>query len=162
MYCHSEFGLLVDLSELAATTPEVAFVGVSLDKCRSDVEAFLKRRGGSFPESKVAKLTVDFALAHDAGRHFREELDAHTRLAKVGPSLALLVDRAGTIVWKECFSLVHPLEKGQFTEQLRRLSAGEPLLSNGLNPTAVEDDDDDFQSDNDTDVSSEDSDGLLL
>ena len=62
------------------------------------------------------------------------------------------------IVWREQFSQLHPVRKGQFAEQARRLLAGEPLLSNGPRPVAQDEDDDEINAK----MADMDDDGLLF
>lgn len=161
-YSEADFGLLVDLSALAKATPSVGVVGVSCDPKRSDVEAFLGRFGAAMPELKIPELRVDFPLAYDPNKEFRTALNEVSGQSKAGVSTTLVVDAEGVIVWKEQFSLMHPLEKGQLRRQLERLLAGEPLVSNGPCPVSAEDEDDgEYDNDSIPDVS-DDSDGLLL
>ena len=161
-YSDADYGLLVDLSQLSQRYPGVGFIGVSCDARRSDVERFVTRFGEALPELKIPVLQVDIPLAFDDGRRFRSLL-----ATAVGRSPAvsdvLVVDVNGSVVWKEQFSLVHPLEKGQLEAQLARLVRGETLVSNGPNPANVGAGDDDEDEDQDgTDIDSGDSDGLLL
>lgn len=162
-YSDADFGLLVDLSRLASSLPTVSFVGVSCDSRRADIEVFVKRFGVALPELKIAKLQVDFPLAFDTDKQFRSALNGAVGQSKAGVSTTLLVDTSGTIVWQEQFSLMHPLAKGQFQGQLRRLLRGDALASNGPCPVSAEDDDDEYADDAvPSDVDSGDSDGMLL
>ena len=62
----------------------------------------------------------------------------------LGASAVFLVDGAGKIVWREQFSQGHLVSKGQMTEQVRRLLAGEELIKNGPRPVAAVDEDEDM------------------
>lgn len=151
----------MDLSQLSHLYPDVEFVGVSCDARRTDVEGFVRRFGQALPEVNIPSLQVDIPLAYDQGKRVRSLL---TTAAGRPPAVSdvLVVDRSGVVVWKEQFSIVHPLEKGQLEAQLARLLRGEPLVSNGPNPAASVHDDDEDEDQDGTDIDSGDSDGLLL
>ena len=46
----------------------------------------------------------------------------------LGASAVFLVDGTGKIIWREQFSQGHLVSKGQLTEQVRRVIAGEALI----------------------------------
>jgi hypothetical protein len=80
----------------------------------------------------------------------------------VGPSTVILVDGGGTIVWREQFSQYHAVQDGQLAVQIKRLLAGAPLVRNGPRPVQETEADADPVGDFDSDVPTDDSDGLLF
>ena len=66
---------------------------------------------------------------------------AATRYVSLPRACAHTQPRGLQIVWREQFSQLHPVRKGQFAEQARRLLAGETLLSNGNRPVEEEEED---------------------
>lgn len=53
--------------------------------------------------SSVNRLSVNFPLAFDAAKSFRSALRTATGLLAVGVSMVFVVDKTGTIVWREQF-----------------------------------------------------------
>lgn len=160
-FAKGDYGTVCSVSDLQAQFPELQVVGISADPEQEQVESFVKKLGTAMPEINVPELKADFALAYDPDKKVKTAFQKATGLVSVGASACFLVDGSGTIVWREQFSQGHLLEKGQITEQTRRLLAGEPLLSNGPRPK----DDDDSDDESDMDMGgpdSDDEDGLLF
>lgn len=136
-YDSGAYGVLDEFSELAADNSDVAFVGVGVDPDAAQVKRYFDKGG-----------KLGFAAAHDAAGVKNEFKDLAMLLALTTPH-AFLINAEGNIVWREQFAQQKPLKDGNFTEQLRRLKAGEELVSNGPRPVEEESEDEEDGGDDD-------------
>lgn len=147
------------MSQLAKQTPEADFLGLSCDVKEENVEKFIEKIGGSFPEISVECLEADFVIAFDPEKTVRTALQKLSNLSSLSASCVFLVDGKGTIVWREQFNQYHALSEGQFKAQLYRLLDGKDLIKNGNKPKGSDDEDEEEEMDL---GSGSDDDGLLF
>eukprot|EP01088_Endostelium_zonatum_P009123 TRINITY_DN22321_c0_g1_i1.p1 TRINITY_DN22321_c0_g1~~TRINITY_DN22321_c0_g1_i1.p1 ORF type:complete len:191 (+),score=72.01 TRINITY_DN22321_c0_g1_i1:58-630(+) len=119
------YGVISAVDALSKEYPEVNFIAIGTDPAKADIQRFL--------DKKEAALT--FPVAFDAGKSVHNAYKEVTGLGAMGlPHLFIIKD--GNIVWREQFGQAHPLSKGNFAEQLRRVTKGETLVDNGARPKA--------------------------
>jgi len=118
------YAVLDAVSALSKQFPDVDFVAISNDPAKTDVTRFLEKK----------EATLSFPVAFDAGKAVHNEYRDVAGLGAMGIPHLFIVNKEGKIVWREQFAQAHPLAKGQFAEQLRRVVAGEELVKNGEKP----------------------------
>jgi len=138
-YAKGDYKLLCHASDLNTRFPDVAFIGVSCDAERADAAKLLTKVGTSMPEQAIEKFELNFPSCYDPNKSINGAIRRAGMYGSVGPGMCLIVDKHGSIVWKEQFSAAWFMPQGQFEEQLRRVVDGESLLKNGPRP---EDEDD--------------------
>lgn len=146
-FAKGDYTTIAGVSKLAsmyAGVPDVQFVGLSVDPEKGDAESFLKKIGTSMPEIYITDLQVPYPLAWDSGKKVKEAFRKLSGLMSLGVSATFIIDRDGSVVWREQFGQGYfPPDKGQLAEQLRRVVLKEELLSNGPKPKADDEDDED-------------------
>ncbi|KNC85466.1 hypothetical protein SARC_02370 [Sphaeroforma arctica JP610] len=124
-----EYKTFVQFSKVADKyEKDVQFIGVCLDPSKKDVEGYLSKKGTEMKELEVDNLECSYPVAYDEGKKVRGEFQSLANLLTIGSGMVFVVDKSGTIVWREQFSrMFMPNTKGQLTSQLDLLIAGKKV-----------------------------------
>lgn len=137
-FAKGDYTTINGVTPLSRKFPHVQFVGISLDPSKADAESFLKKMGTAMPEIYIDNLDVPFPLAWDEDKEVAGAYKKTAKMLSLNASACFIVDSEGIIVWREQFGQGHPPSKGQLGKQLENLVKKQPLISNGPNPAAAE------------------------
>lgn len=133
-YAKGDYKLVCHFSDLATKYPDICVIGIACDAEKEDAEKLFTKIGKAMPEQGIDNFTLNFPSAYDPGKKFNGALKRAAMVGSIGPGYCLLVDKVGTIKWKEQFTSSYFLANGQFEEQVRRITEGEKLMDNGPRP----------------------------
>eukprot|EP00039_Didymoeca_costata_P029764 m.26301 g.26301 ORF g.26301 m.26301 type:complete len:422 (-) comp7782_c0_seq1:161-1426(-) len=160
-YATGEYGTITGVSDLLQSFPTMQLYGISCDATRDQVESFVSKVGSPFPDIKLRELRAEMNIAYDANGVVRKQLQ---KFGSCGPSTVFVVNEDRKIIWREQLSRKQTVWQSQLPQQLSRVLHKKPLISNGCKPSTKpklnEESDSEFEFD--SDVQTDDSDGLLL
>ena len=133
-YAKGDYKLVVHMSQLAKQNPDIAFFGIACDAERADAAKLLTKVGTAMPEQAIDNFEADVPMAFDPEKKVNSAFKRMAMLSSIGPGYSMIIDKMGTIKWVEQFTSSYFVADGQFIEQLRRVQAGEDLISNGPRP----------------------------
>jgi len=143
-YAKGDYKLLCHFSDLNDRSPDATFIGIACDAEKEDAEKLFTKIGKAMPEQGIDSFTLNFPSAYDPGKKVNSAFKRNAMLSSIGPGFCMIIDRMGTVVWKEQFTSSWFLAQGQFEEQLRRYVEGEKLLNNGPRPEGEGDDEEEI------------------
>jgi len=133
-YAKGDYKLVVHMSQLAKQNPDIAFFGIACDAERADAAKLLTKVGTAMPEQAIDNFEADVPMAFDPEKKVNSAFKRMAMLSSIGPGYSMIIDKMGSIKWVEQFTSSYFVADGQFIEQLRRVQAGEDLISNGPRP----------------------------
>jgi len=142
-YAKGDYKHVAHFNELLKKHPELQLIGISCDAEEGDAAKFLTKIGKEMAEQNIKSLDCDYAMAFDVGKVVGTACKELSKLNMMSAGMAYILNKEGTIVWREGFSSSWVLDNGQFGEQLRRVLKGEALIDNGAAPDDKEEEDDD-------------------
>eukprot|EP00941_MAST-03F_sp_MAST-3F-sp1_P000542 g542.t1 len=124
------FPMLQAANDFLAKDFDIQVIAVATDPEVSQVERFITK--GECP--------CNFPLGYDADwkvkNAFQDLISADGTAIQVPQ--AFIVSPQGKVVWRQAFSKARPYSGSNFSEQLRRVLAGEELQSSGMSPKSDE------------------------
>ena len=122
-----------EMSELSEKYPDVAFIGVSGDAEREQVEKLLTKRVVCENTGRELKNSLPY-FCFDANGVVRRSFSERMGGEAVSIPQGFIVNQEGKIVWRQVFSQNILISQTDFESQLKHIIQNEPLESHGMKP----------------------------